>query len=82
VTCVGDFHGGDRGWSATRARHSREEKKGNRVGADRGEAVARGRRTAERCGMGQWSSSVSVGRARARVLTMNTLARVLILVNF
>jgi hypothetical protein len=35
---------------------------GDRVGADRGKAVARGRQTAERCGMGQRSSSVSVVR--------------------
>jgi hypothetical protein len=42
--------------------HALHEEKKNRIGADRGKAVARGRRTAERCGMGQWSSSVSVGR--------------------
>jgi hypothetical protein len=56
VTRADDIRGGDRGWPATRARYShaaRGEKGGNRVGADRGKAVARGRQTAERCGTGR-----------------------------
>jgi hypothetical protein len=40
VTRVGDFHGSDRGWSATRVRHSHaargEKRGGDCVGADRG----------------------------------------------
>jgi hypothetical protein len=53
-----------RGEKKERGRRESKKKKreGDRVGADRGKVVVRGRQTAARCGMGQRSSSVSVVR--------------------
>jgi hypothetical protein len=72
VARVGDFRGGDRGWSATRARHSRAAR-GERdcVGADRGR---RSRAVVGPPSGAGWDSGQARCRSegvRARVLTTN-----------
>jgi hypothetical protein len=75
VTRVGDFCGGDRGWSATRARHSRAARGEGGLRRRRSrQLVTRGRQATERFGMGRRSCSCRLSgwqgkteRVRARV---------------